>query len=103
MSIKESKSFISNNEKSNIVTEVSSPSNVNKKASLQQETYNTQQTDRTAEKPPTHVRYGTYRETYDQHSDKLNMIYLHVVPSALEFESMIRHAASKQMEEEAKA
>ena len=102
MSIKESKSFASNNEKSNIVTEVSSPSNVNKKASLQQETYNTQQTDRTAEKP-THVRYGTYRETYDQYSDKLNMMYFHVVPSFLEFESMIRHAASKQMEEEAKA
>ena len=64
LSVKESKSFASN-EKSNMVTEVNSPSNISKKASLRQETYNTQQTERTVEKEPTHVRYGTYRETYD--------------------------------------
>ena len=88
--------------KSHVQTEMSSPSHTTRKGALLSENYNTQQTDRTVEKPG-HVRYGTYREVYDSESDRLNMIYFHCVPSALEFETMIKHAAGRQVEEEAKA
>ena len=48
------------------------------------------------------VKYGTYRETYDPQSDRLNLVNLICVPSAREFEWMIAHSAGALLDQEAK-
>ena len=48
------------------------------------------------------VKYGTYRETYDPDSERLNLVNLICVPSPREFEWMIAHSATALMEQEAK-